>query len=833
MKRIIIILVILVSAFISKAQTPGYTTINSGYDWLRGLFKALGVPAGGTAGFQTSQAVRAGALYYDSTGTDSGLYVYSGLAWRKIDGITYTANEGLQINSNVVQLGGLVSSPAALSNDRHILANRRILSFSNTIANNNWWQFSDSLFSPFQFASTDTITSNDMSLSRTRPISTMNIQRNIVFASGIYQQTKMYGALRASTKLIWGDSVKVRTDGGDYHTNIVEFRFSPTGTGRQRAKIGHGTGGENDAGEALPALIANMYVDNNDLNATDTTVINGTIAGIAPYFVGALGTAKIRVKRYISVQPNNFINANTYFEKYYDYASRFKVGTNSSLVDSAYFMWDTSMFKRNHLRGSTHIGTGLWSNSYNFSVGGISNFSDTTSFSTVSNIADTTGYDIMTRRRTDGVLTRITSTQLSSFIGGTSLTVDPPGSGNANGLEISGSIIKSHYAGSSSPGIVSTSAQSFTGNKTFNDIVTVGDELRAQAGFRLRNSTSGFFRYLTPLTLTSTKTLYFADDDTDGDTIATRGWARTNISGGGSGSGTVNSGTANRLAYYPSTGTTVDDLAAITANRALISDANGLPTHSSVTDTELGYVSGATSNIQTQIDDELSQRKWWWGPSAATTIVTVGTNAATTSGTLSTPTPTNTNLLTSVRRTVLTTAASSAAAARINNTSFEVWRGDAAGLGGFESVFRFGLSATAANNRVYVGWANTTSALSNVDHFTNTSIDRVGMYIDANTGNWNLIHNTSGSAATTIGLGANFPVNTTDLLELRLNCEPNASTITYVVKNLSTGNSTSGTLSSNLPTAGNWLAAHTWINTNTGSTAIALDVAKVACQTKY
>jgi len=42
--------------------------------------------------------------------------------------------------------------------------------------------------------------------------------------------------------------------------------------------------------------------------------------------------------------------------------------------------------------------------------------------------------------------------------------------------------------------------------------------------------------------------------------------------------------------------------AAITGSRALVSDANGVPTHSSVTNTELGYVSGVTSAIQTQLD---------------------------------------------------------------------------------------------------------------------------------------------------------------------------------------------------------------------------------------
>lgn len=59
--------------------------------------------------------------------------------------------------------------------------------------------------------------------------------------------------------------------------------------------------------------------------------------------------------------------------------------------------------------------------------------------------------------------------------------------------------------------------------------------------------------------------------------------------------------TANRLAYANST-SQLSSLAAITANRALISNASGLPTHSAVTNTELGYVSGVTSAIQTQLN---------------------------------------------------------------------------------------------------------------------------------------------------------------------------------------------------------------------------------------
>jgi hypothetical protein len=75
---------------------------------------------------------------------------------------------------------------------------------------------------------------------------------------------------------------------------------------------------------------------------------------------------------------------------------------------------------------------------------------------------------------------------------------------------------------------------------------------------------------------------------------------------GGSGSGTVNSGTQYRIAYYATTGTAISQAAAIAASRALVSDVNGVPTHSATTATELGYVSGVTSAIQTQFTGKLS-----------------------------------------------------------------------------------------------------------------------------------------------------------------------------------------------------------------------------------
>jgi hypothetical protein len=62
----------------------------------------------------------------------------------------------------------------------------------------------------------------------------------------------------------------------------------------------------------------------------------------------------------------------------------------------------------------------------------------------------------------------------------------------------------------------------------------------------------------------------------------------------------------------------VANIAAQTASRALVSDGSGLIAPSAVTSTELGYVAGATSSIQDQIDALISSGVW--DPDAVETI---------------------------------------------------------------------------------------------------------------------------------------------------------------------------------------------------------------------
>lgn len=69
-------------------------------------------------------------------------------------------------------------------------------------------------------------------------------------------------------------------------------------------------------------------------------------------------------------------------------------------------------------------------------------------------------------------------------------------------------------------------------------------------------------------------------------------------------------------------------LSTITANRAIISNASGYLTNSSVTNTELGYVSGVTSPIQTQFNDVVQRinHKGWIENIAITNTTTTHSN---------------------------------------------------------------------------------------------------------------------------------------------------------------------------------------------------------------
>jgi hypothetical protein len=182
--------------------------------------------------------------------------------------------------------------------------------------------------------------------------------------------------------------------------------------------------------------------------------------------------------------------------------------------------------------------------------------------------------------------------------------------------------------------------------------------------------------------------------------------------------------------------------------------------------------------------------------------------------------PASTNLGTSLRNTVVASTTTAGTLGTQVSTPLRLWRGNAAGLGGFSYVERFSLTGTLQSGmRCFVGLADSVTALTNVDYTTATTPGKIGMAIIANSGNWNLVNNVSGTAPTVLGLGANFPVDNTTVYELGLYCVPNGSSIGYLVRNLTTGNETSGTLTTNIPASTTFLAPNKAITNNATAAA--------------
>jgi hypothetical protein len=86
MKRISIILLGLISLAQAQTPAPGYTDINSRYQWYAGRFKALATPAGTdtASAFITGQWRIAGTIFTDTSGTGKGAYMWYDNKWNAI-----------------------------------------------------------------------------------------------------------------------------------------------------------------------------------------------------------------------------------------------------------------------------------------------------------------------------------------------------------------------------------------------------------------------------------------------------------------------------------------------------------------------------------------------------------------------------------------------------------------------------------------------------------------------------------------------------------------------------------------------------------------------------
>ena len=212
------------------------------------------------------------------------------------------------------------------------------------------------------------------------------------------------------------------------------------------------------------------------------------------------------------------------------------------------------------------------------------------------------------------------------------------------------------------------------------------------------------------------------------------------------------------------------------------------------------------------------------GTNCSTSLSIFG-STATGAGTCSYTALANTNLKTSVRRMNYSSGATAGTVAYQRQAALMAWRGNAAGIGGFFYTTRFGMNTLQNGNRAFVGMSDSIANPTNVDPTTNTTPGKIGVAINANTGNWNFVNNITGTAPTITALGANFPVDTTSLYELVMFSAPNGGSIGWRVTNLSTGNQTSGSASTNIPASTTFLNPVFWVTNNATAAAAIIETA--------
>ncbi len=213
-------------------------------------------------------------------------------------------------------------------------------------------------------------------------------------------------------------------------------------------------------------------------------------------------------------------------------------------------------------------------------------------------------------------------------------------------------------------------------------------------------------------------------------------------------------------------------------------------------------------------------------PSTGAAMTTFGM-LNTTVGTISTPALATTNLHTSMRQSRVTSAAGANSAAELRNASGMVWRGNAAGMGGWFYSARFAVNTTVANQRLIMGLMASTTAIAVTQPPVNSK-DIVAVGWDSADTNLQIYHNDVGGAATKVDLGASYPANnTTAVYEFTMFAPPNGSQITVRVQRLDTNISTTTTLTTNLPTATTFLTAHEYMNNGGTAQAVAFDLMRV------
>lgn len=163
-----------------------------------------------------------------------------------------------------------------------------------------------------------------------------------------------------------------------------------------------------------------------------------------------------------------------------------------------------------------------------------------------------------------------------------------------------------------------------------------------------------------------------------------------------------------------------------------------------------------------------------------------------------------------------TTAAVNLNAGYRANTDY-VWRGSAAGLGGFYVWGSMNIVTGNAGQRVFMGLKDATAVLTAASD-PNAALDTVYFGANAADTNLSICSNDNAGTATCATLGASFPAKTANqAYDVAFWAPPNGSTIGYAITNVVSGANATGTVAADLPRNTVQLGFDFNINSGTGA----------------
>ena len=215
------------------------------------------------------------------------------------------------------------------------------------------------------------------------------------------------------------------------------------------------------------------------------------------------------------------------------------------------------------------------------------------------------------------------------------------------------------------------------------------------------------------------------------------------------------------------------------------------------------------------------------GMSGSYSYSTIGVGSAGVQGTgstLATPSLNSSSLLAATPRLSLTSAAGANSGVDFSLSHLSLMRGAAPGHGGFVIKTAFAVTSAVATQRFWIATSTYGGAIAYTSAFPEYG-NVIGIGFDAALhSNYQLMHG-GGGALTYVDLGPNFPVNDPSaIIDVEFRCPPNGSSITYVVRDLNSGLSTSGTLTSNLPTGGTAMLLRSFMSNGGTAAAVSYDL---------